>query len=166
MANIFARMNDAKRAKECLDLLLRFCTGQNLYTYHNDWRNMGVTLKMLHAGKPPFQIDANLGFVAAVYEMLVFTTPEKIKLLPALPAEWTEGALTGLNTHVGCRLDLAWCADGVTATLTAERDTAFDLAAAGRELISATAAHEASLVGPSYRRFCLAEGESVTVKYK
>ena len=166
MANIFARLSDGASAKRCLDLLLRFCTGQNLYTYHNDWRNMGVTLKMLHAGKPPFQIDANLGFVAAVYEMLVFTTPEKIKLLPALPAEWTEGALTGLNTHVGCRLDLAWCADGVTATLTAERDTAFDLATAGRELISATVAHNASPVGPSYRYFCLKQGESVTVKYK
>jgi alpha-L-fucosidase 2 len=57
MANIFARLSDGASAKRCLDLLLRFCTGQNLYTYHNDWRNMGVTLKMLHAGKPPFEID-------------------------------------------------------------------------------------------------------------
>jgi hypothetical protein len=63
-------------------------------------------------------------------------------------------------------LDLAWDADGVTATLTAERDTELDLAAAGRTLISATVSHEASPIGPSYRRFRLAEGESVTVKYK
>ena len=62
MANIFARLSNGEKAKECLDLLIRFCTGVNLYTHHNDWRNMGVTLKYMHAGHAPFQSFAHLLF--------------------------------------------------------------------------------------------------------
>lgn len=165
MANIFARLGDGENAKRCLDLLLRFCTGENLFTYHNDWRNMGVTLKMLHAGKPPFQIDANLGFTAAVYEMLVYSAPGKLKLLPALPKAWDRGSLTGLHTHVGCVLDLSWSPEGVTATLTALRDTAFDLAAKGRTLQTASIPGSESPLGPTYTRLSLPAGTSVTVTY-
>ena len=101
MANIFARLCDGKGAKECLDLLIRFCTGKNLYTYHNDWRNMGVTLKYMHAGHAPYQVDANMGFVSAVYEMILYSDNDKIKLLPALPSEFKEGSLEGVCARGG-----------------------------------------------------------------
>ena len=166
MANIFARLHDGEGAKRCLDLLLRFCTGQNLFTYHNDWRNMGVTLKMLHAGKPPFQIDANLGFVAAVYEMLVFSAPGKIKLLPALPEAWGAGSLADLHTHVGVKVTLSWNGEGATAVLTAKRDTEFDLGAKDLALVEASLPTAESDLGATYVRVRLAAGESITVRYK
>lgn len=161
MANIFARLRDGAGAKRCLDLLLRFCTGENLFTYHNDWRNMGVTLKMLHAGKPPFQIDANLGFVAAVYEMLLYSAPGKLLLLPALPEAWTEGALEGIHTHTGCVVSLAWNKDGATATITAQRQTALDLGIADGYTLRALSRPEAL----SASRLTLAPGECVTLEY-
>lgn len=133
MANIFARLGDASGAQRCLDLLLRFCTGANLYTYHNDWRNMGVTLKFIHGDKPPFQIDANMGFAAAVYEMLLFSTPKKIKLLPALPSKWESGSLLGIMTRCGVKADVTWSKDGVCATLEALRDTSFKLKVKDKE---------------------------------
>ncbi|MBO5261493.1 MAG: glycoside hydrolase N-terminal domain-containing protein [Clostridia bacterium] len=108
MANIFARLNDGERAKECLDLLIRFCTGANLYTYHNDWRNMGVTLKYMHAGHAPYQVDANMGFVSAVYEMLLYSDGDKIKLLPALPKELKEGSIEHIQARGGFDVSINW----------------------------------------------------------
>ncbi len=125
MANIYARLNDGQSSLHCLDLLLRFCTGPNLYTYHNDWRNMGVTLKFIHGDKPPFQIDANMGFVSAVYEMLIYSTPEKITLLPALPQKWGSGSIKGICTRAGVTADISWNKEGVSATLVANIDTTF-----------------------------------------
>ena len=125
MANIYARLNDGQSSLHCLDLLLRFCTGPNLYTYHNDWRNMGVTLKFIHGDKPPFQIDANMGFVSAVYEMLVYSTPEKITLLPTLPNKWSRGSIKGICTRAGVTADISWNKEGVSATLVANIDTTF-----------------------------------------
>jgi hypothetical protein len=63
-------------------------------------------------------------------------------------------------------LDLTWDANGVTATLAAARDTEFDLSAAGRELLSATVDSEDSPIGAAYRRFRLAAGQSLVVRYK
>ena len=124
MANIYARLKDGEGLKKCLDLLLRFCTGENLFTYHNDWRNMGVTLKYMHAGKAPFQIDANMGFTAAIYEMLLYATPNgKIEILPALSKELKSGEITNLKTQCGVDVSIKWTDTTATVTLKALRDT-------------------------------------------
>lgn len=127
MANIYARLKDGEGVKRCLDLLLRFCTGTNLYTYHNDWRNMGVTLKYLHAGKPPFQIDANMGFTAAIYEMLVFSNGKKIELLPALPAVFATGSISSLSTQSQVDVNISWDTATAEATLIAKQDVCVDI---------------------------------------
>ena len=55
-----------------------------------------------------FQIDGNLGAVAAILEMLIQADGGEIRLLPALPKEWPEGSLRGVKLPGGRTADLAW----------------------------------------------------------
>jgi alpha-L-fucosidase 2 len=108
MANIYARLGLGDKALECLDIMSRTCVGQNLFTYHNDWRNMGVTLKLILGRNAPYQADAIMGTTAAVTEMLVFSTPDIIKLLPALPSRWQKGTIKGVMTRSNVEIMMAW----------------------------------------------------------
>lgn len=66
-----------------------------------------VSLLDLH---PPriFQIDGNLGAVAAGIEAIVGFYDGKAHLLPALPAEWANGSLKGVRIPGGHTLSLRW----------------------------------------------------------
>lgn len=105
MANVYARMQDGDRALDCLNLISRSCVKNNFYTTHNDWRNMGIGLQMEWA---PFQIDANMGWSAAVQEMLLFSVPGKISVLPALPEKWSKGSVSGLMARGGVAVSISW----------------------------------------------------------
>ncbi|MFZ4776562.1 MAG: glycosyl hydrolase family 95 catalytic domain-containing protein, partial [Terrimicrobiaceae bacterium] len=114
MAGVYARMQDGNRALECLDLLSRSCVMNNFYTTHNDWRQMGIGLKMEWA---PFQIDANMGWSASVQQMLLSSTPGRILILPALPARWKAGSVKGLMACNGVEVSISWDADALTAVV-------------------------------------------------
>ena len=146
MANVYARLGDGNRALECIELLTRGSTGANLLTYHNDWRSMGLTLGGW-GGVPPFQIDANFGLTAAVLEMLVFSAPGMLKLLPALPDRWPTGAAGTLACRGGLRVDLRW--DLPAGTLTA--------------IVSAGVAQRLTVKFPAEPRAVTCDTDSVTI---
>ena len=108
MANAAARLDEPERAMNCLTLLMKTCVGSNFFTYHNDHRGSGVTLDLIWGRRPPFQVDANMGVTAAVYEMLFRSRPGRIDLLPALPRSLPRGSASGLHGHGGVVVDLAW----------------------------------------------------------
>ena len=122
MANSYARLGQGNRALECLELLTRGSTGPNLFTYHNDWRQMGLTCG--GGAMPPFQIDANFGITAAILEMLVFSQPGFIKLLPALPEKWSCGQVTGIRCRGGITVSIEWDLDqkGLFVSLVSDHD--------------------------------------------
>jgi alpha-L-fucosidase 2 len=80
----------------------------------------GGLYRNFFAAHPPFQIDGNLGFVAALAECLVQSHTDVIDLLPALPRGLETGRVTGLAVRGGLLVDLAWAAGRpVTAVFTA-----------------------------------------------
>jgi len=94
---VFARLLDAENAYMLAADVLQTKTHGNLWTTH-----------------PPFQIDCNFGFAAAVNEMLAQSHMGYLHLLPALPEAWPDGEIKGMKLRGGFVMDLAWQAGALT----------------------------------------------------
>lgn len=128
LANIYARLGRGNKALECLDILKKHCTGVNLFTYHNDWREGNFCqAKPKGFNKRVFQIDANMGYPAAILEMIVYSEPGKITLLPGLPSSMTEGEISGLLCRGNILLDIKWNKTSITGRLKSKTDKSINI---------------------------------------
>lgn len=82
--NVAARLKDGTLVQKFLSEIATCFVKANLLT-------------LLDSDLGMFQVDANLGFTAAVMEALVFSLPGKLELLPALPPQWTQGSISGIH---------------------------------------------------------------------
>ncbi len=83
MSSIYVRMGQAEKALGCIDTLTRCCLLNNMFTLHNDWRMMGLSLDI--GSFAPVQLDALLGVVNAIQEMIIYSYKNNLRILPALP---------------------------------------------------------------------------------
>lgn len=84
--------------------------------------------------KRAFILDAAMSFPRLLMEMLVFSRPGYIDLMPAWPKQYPDGSLKGVLIRGGHKIDLAW-KNGtlVSATLHAGRDDSGTIAYGGIE---------------------------------
>lgn len=95
--NHYAKLWDGEKAYEHMEQLLQHSTYPNMFDKH-----------------PPFQIDGNFGATAAVAEMLVQSTSDRVVLLPALPKAWAKGFMKGICIKGNARVDIYWEQEGLS----------------------------------------------------
>ena len=147
----WARLMDGERAYRLIERLMTTRTYNNLWTTH-----------------PPFQIDSNFGYTAAVAEMLVQSHAGYIEFLPALPSAWATGSFAGLTTRGAFEVDAAWT-NGQATKFVLKSNAGEAAAVKYQNIATATVVDSKGNAVPFTKegtdliRFATTEGESYTI---
>ena len=121
IVNFWARFEEGDSAHRNIQELLRTSTMPNLFDLHPA------------SPEPIFQIDGNFGGAAGIAEMLIQSHAGSLHLLPALPAAWPEGRVTGLRGRGGYTVDIGWKAGKlVNASVRSDRSQICRIRSRGR----------------------------------
>jgi alpha-L-fucosidase 2 len=110
----WARLKDGNRAHAGVRSMQQTLTDTNLFVFHPP---------LAGAKDNIFEVDGNTGMSAGIAEMLVQSHRGRIELLPALPAAWKTGSITGLCARGGFEIDMTWQAGRLTSATIRARAT-------------------------------------------
>ncbi len=103
--NLWARAQDGDHAHIIIKNALKHST-----TYGTDQGQGGIYYNLFDS-HAPFQIDGNFGVCSGMAEMLLQSAHGYVNILPALPAVWKTGNVTGMKAMGNFTVDFNW-ADG------------------------------------------------------